>query len=94
MFNTNMFRGLSFYSNKSLSRLAVKLSVTMFVLAVFTGASIMFAGMASKSGNAEETLKHIGVAIVLLLTFVFLYAFLRTRVMLEIEKRLNLRSKI
>lgn len=89
-----MFRNLSFYSNKSLTRIVLKLSVTMFGLGMFIGFGIVMAGMASKGGNPEEALKLVGVTIVFLLTFIFLYVFMQTRVIPEIEKRLNQGNKI
>lgn len=89
-----MFRSLSCYSNKSLSRIVLKLSITMFGLGVFIGFGIVMAGMASKSGNPEEALKLVGITIVFLLTFIFLYAFMQTKVISEIEKRLNQKNTI
>jgi len=89
-----MFRNLTFYSNKSLTRFVQKITVVMFGMGVFTGFGIMFAGMAFKNNNPEETLKFVGITIVFLLVFTLLYAFMQTKLMPEIEKRLNLRNKI
>lgn len=75
-------------------RLIQKLSVTLYAIGVFSGLAITLAGMSSKNNNHEEALKLVGITIVLLLAFILLYAFIQTKLVPEIEKRLNFRNKI
>lgn len=93
IFIVDMFSRLTFLSNKSLMRFIQKSSVVLYGMGVFTGIGIMLAGMESKENNPEEALKFIGVTIVFLLAFILLYAFINTKLVPEIEKRLNLRNK-
>jgi len=89
-----MFRNLTSLSNKSLLRFFQKLSVVLYGIGIVTGFGIVMAGMSSKNNNPEEALKFVAITIVFLLVFILLYTFIQTKLVPEIEKRLNLKNKM
>lgn len=89
-----IFRDLTGASNNTLMLSMQKLSLALFGTGMFTGFSIMMAGMSSKNHDFESTLLLIGIAIFFLLVSILLYTIVRIRVIPEVEKRLNAENKI
>lgn len=89
-----IFRDLTDASNKTLTLSLQKISLALFGLGLFTGFTIMMAGLSSKNNDPENTLILSGLAIFFLLLSVILYSFVRTRVVTEIEKRLSAGGKL
>ena len=58
-------------------------------MGLVTGLSVVLAGMYSKSNDFENTLIMVAIAIFFLFIALLLYAFMRNKLLPELEKRLN-----
>ena len=84
-----IFRDLPGASTNTLTLSVQKISVALFGLGLLTGFTIMLAGISSKNNHPEDALLLCGMALFFLLLSIFLYSFVRIKVIPEIEGRLN-----
>ncbi len=84
-----IFRDPDGASAKTLTLSLQKISLALFGLSLITGFAIMLAGVSSKNDDPGDALLLCGLALLFLLPSILLYSFVRTRVIPEIEVKLN-----
>ena len=86
-----IYRDISGISNKRLVIITQKITFGLFCIGFSVGMTIVLAGMSAKNNDFEGALILVGIAIFLLSISIVLFVFVRSRLLLEIEERLNIK---
>jgi hypothetical protein len=84
-----IFKDTTNWQSKYLLKTMQKFYVAIFGLGFMIGAAILMAGTASKNNDFENTLLLIGIVIFFLFISIYLYTFVHTKIIPELERRLS-----
>jgi len=84
-----IFKDTANWPSEYLLKYMKKLYFVMFGIGLMTGIAIIMAGISSKQNDFEETLLLIGIAIFFLFFLAFLYAFINSKIIPELKRRLS-----